>query len=76
MQNFINLLKKYGLKLSENRSSIIHPDSGKSITFAWDEIQKSIMEIENFHPNINAEKEILEVLEEQIQKSFFNINEE
>lgn len=76
MQNFINLLKKYGLRLSENRSAILHPDSGKSIKFAWDDIEKSIMEIENFHPNINAEKEILEVLEEQIQKSFFNINEE
>ena len=72
MQKFITLLKKYGLRLSDNRKYIIHPDSGKKIQFYWDDVEKSIMEIENFHPNINAENEILEVLEEQILRLFFN----
>jgi len=73
MENFIKLLKKYGLILSKDKMSIIHPDSNKKIEFNWNDIPKTIMEIENLHPNVDAEKEILEVLEEQIKINFFNL---
>jgi hypothetical protein len=67
MDNFIELLKKYDLELSADRQFIINPRNNHKIIFYWDEIPTSILMIENFHPDVNGEKEILECLEEQIK---------
>lgn len=67
MEKFFNLIKKYNLKISDDRTFIINPKNNKRIIFYWDDTPKSILEIENFHPNVDGEKEILEVLEEQIK---------
>lgn len=66
MDNFKHLLKKYNLELSVDRQFIINPRNNNKIIFHWDEIQTSILKIENFYPDVNGEKEILECLEEQI----------
>lgn len=67
MDKFVELLKKYNLSLSDDRHFIINPKNNRKVTFHWDEIPTSILMLENFHPNINGEKEILECLEEQIK---------
>jgi hypothetical protein len=66
MENFVSLLKKYELILSADRQFIVNPRNDKKIFCHWDDIQTSILMIENLHPDVNGEKEILDVLEEQI----------
>ena len=69
MEKFVSLLEKYNLVLSSNRQFIVNPKNDKKIFCHWDDIQRSILMIENLHPDVNGEKEILEVLEEQIKNS-------
>lgn len=69
MEKFVSLLEKYNLVLSSDRQFIVNPKNDKKIVCHWDDLQKSILEIENFHPGVDGEKEILEVLEEQIKIS-------
>jgi hypothetical protein len=66
MDNFVKLLRKYNLELSKDRQFIINPKNNKKITFHWDEASTTILMIENFHPDVDGEKELLECLEEQI----------
>ncbi len=67
MEKFSLLIKKYGLQLTEDRQFLVKPGMSKKILLYWDEIPKAILEIENFHPNVDGEAEILECLEDQIK---------
>jgi hypothetical protein len=71
MDKFIFLIEKYGLQLTEDRQFLVKPGLSKKILLYWDEIPRAILEIENYHPDVDGEAEILECLEDQI-KTYLN----
>jgi len=71
MDKFIFLIEKYGLHLTEDRQFLVKPGLSKKILLYWDEIPRAILEIENYHPDVDGEAEILECLEDQI-KTYLN----